>query len=157
MDVLTSGMVFHAVQEPQRGARQLAKVIQQSRSYSDGLVAGGFLPQSPGVRSLYWLEGGRKELRPIDPVGRIIGRFYHTNPGVAQRTIEDIGAVFWAIHPALHRAFWGEPASGNIFGDNPKLIAGILHALRWRSSIAPSMLNKPMYCHILAMGTGHLD
>src|SRR6266508_2081897 len=110
-----------------------------------------------GRRSISWLERCLKELRPVDSVGRIIGRFYHTNPRIAQRTIEDIGAVFWACHPALNCAFWGEPARGNIFGHDPKLIAGILHALRWRSSIAPSMLNKPMYCHILAMGTGHLD
>ena len=39
--------------------------------------------------------------------------------------------MFWAFHPALNRAFWGEPASGNIFGHDPKLIAGILHALRY--------------------------
>jgi hypothetical protein len=64
--------------------------------------------------------------------------------------------VFWAFHPALNRAFWGEPASGNIFSHDPILVAGILHALRWRSSIAPGMVNQPMYRHILAMGTRHL-
>jgi hypothetical protein len=38
-----------------------------------------------------------------------------------------------------------------------KLIAGILHALRWRPSIAPGMLKKAMCRHILTMRTRHLD
>ena len=104
-----------------------------------------------------WLQWCRKQLRPIDPIGRIVGRFYHTNPSIAQRTIEDIGAVLWAFHPALHSAFWGEPASSNILGHQPILIAGILHALRWRSSITSSMRNEPMHPHILTMPTSDLD
>jgi hypothetical protein len=74
-----------------------------------------------------------------------------------QLTVEDISAVFRAFHPALHGTFRAESASGNIFCYDPKLIASVLHALRWRSSIAPSMFNQPMDCHILAMGIGHLD
>src|SRR5262249_2474340 len=42
------------------------------------------------------------------------------------------------------------------FGHDPIVIAGILYALRRRSSIAPGMVKKPVHRHILTMRTSHL-
>jgi len=50
------------------------------------------------------LEWARKDLGPIDPIGRVIWSFYDANPSFTQRTIKNILAVRRALHPSLHSA-----------------------------------------------------